>query len=653
MLKSIRDNLKYLKWILWLVVIVFLLSAFLGFDTGTSIFGNSPGGTSAATVGGEEVSLEEFEREYRQTEDQYRQMYGEQFSPELAKQIRLPIQVLDRLVTQKILIAEAKKLGLQVTDQEMQEAILAEQAFKNPEGRFIGEEAYVNLLQANGFSVATFEQQVRNQLLLEKLNNLLLANAYISEDEVRKAYGEQVERAKIRYVQVAGAGATGGNVEPQITDAELRSYFESRKEQYRLPEQREAAYLLVDVDKLREQIQIPDQELQAWYNQNPTEFSQEEQVRARHVLTMVNDQQTDEAARQKIEAAKKRIQGGEDFAKVAAEVSEDPGSKDKGGDLGLFGRNRMVKEFEDAAFGAQPGQLVGPVKSSFGYHLLEVTERQAGGRTPFAQVKEQIRTRLAAERVQKLAETKAQQLAKQLADNKPQNAAALQALTQNNPGVSFAESGRFGRQEPVSGLGFSPAFTTAAFTLEKGQVSEALQVPRGWAILYVKEVHEARVPELKDVEPRVRMALVQQKRQTAAMDRLKAARGAGKSLDQVAAELGVQVQETPEFGAQGPIQGLGLNPELAKTALSLKPGQMGGPIATQQGAVLFQVTERKGIDPKQFATAREETRSRLRQEKLGMLLASLIERRRRELGVQYDRQLLEQFGVTEEAAQPT
>ncbi|HVR98407.1 MAG TPA: peptidyl-prolyl cis-trans isomerase [Thermoanaerobaculia bacterium] len=650
MLKAFRDNSKNLSWILWAIIALFILFVFVDFGGGLSQGGPQAGGNVAASVGDQTVTMEEFERQYRQTEDQYRQMYGEQFSPELAKQIRLPLQVIDRLVTQKILLAEAERLGLQASDEEVQEAILAEQPFKDPQGKFIGPQAYENLLRANNYTVASFEQQVRNQLMLEKLNNLLLANAYISEDEIRDAYREQVERAKIRYVQVAGAGAAA---DPQVTPAEVQSYFDSRKEQYRIPEQREGAYLLVETEKLQSQVQVPEQELKAWYNEHIAEFSQEEQVRARHILAMVNDQQTDEAAKQKVEAALRRVQGGEDFAKVAAEVSEDPGSKTKGGDLGFFKREAMVKEFSDAAFGAQPGQLVGPVKSSFGYHIIEVTARQPGGRQPFEQVREQIRVRLGAERVQSLAETKAKQIATQLAGDKPKDAAALQAVAQKNPGTTFAETGKFGRQEPISGIGFSPALTTAAFGLEKGAVSEAVQVPRGWAIFYLKEVHEPRVPELKDVEPRVRMALVQQKRQTAAMDRLKAARGAGKPLDQVAAELGVPAQETPEFGAQGAIQGIGINPELAKAALSMRPGQIGGPIATQQGAILFQVTERKQMDPKQFATAKEETRERLRQEKLGRLLASLIEKRRRDLGVEYDRQLLESFGLTEAAAQPT
>ncbi|HEX9943743.1 MAG TPA: peptidyl-prolyl cis-trans isomerase, partial [Thermoanaerobaculia bacterium] len=308
----------------------------------------------------------------------------------------------------------------------------------------------------------------------------------------------------------------------------------------------------------------------------------------------------------------------------------------------------MVKEFEDAAFGAQPGKLVGPVKSSFGYHLLEVTDKRPGGQRPFEEVKEQIRARLRAEKAQPLAESKAKDLAGRLAKDKPAGADALRALAQQNPGATFAETGRISAQDPVPGFGPGTAFSTTAFSLKKGEVSPAVQVPQGWAILYVKDVYPPRAPALAEVEPRVRAALVQQKLQQLAMDRLQEARrqvAQGKTLDQVAVELGVKVQETAEFGGQGAIPGIGYNPELTRAALSLQTGQVGGPVADAQGALLFQVTDRKGWDPKQYASNREQTRSNLLQEKLSRLQAALIEQRRRELKVEYDRQLLEQFDM--------
>jgi peptidyl-prolyl cis-trans isomerase D len=309
----------------------------------------------------------------------------------------------------------------------------------------------------------------------------------------------------------------------------------------------------------------------------------------------------------------------------------------------------MVPEFETAAFGAQPGKLVGPVKTSFGYHLLEVTDKKAGGTRPFEQAKEQIRARLASERTQELAETRAKELAAKLSGDKPRNAEAVRAAIQGMAGATFGETGRVGAQDPIPNLGFNPAINTAAFSLKKGDVSQPVRVPQGWAVVYLKEIHTPRVPELKEVEDRVRAAAGRDKQQQLAVQRLEAVRrelAQGKTLEQAAAELGVEVKTTEEFGGQGTIPGLGYNPELTRAALASKVGQVGGPVADAQGALLFQVTERKGWDPKQYATNKDQTRQTLLQQRLTNLQSALVAERRRELGVEYDRQLLQEIGVT-------
>ena len=642
MLKVFRDNLKNLAWILWVIIALFVLA--LAVEFGGNVRSQSAT-MIAAKVGKDTVSRAEFQRAYRNLANVYRQIYGDQLTPEMEKQMRLPLQAVDRAINQKILLAEARRLGLTVSDSEVQDRILKEPAFQDERGNFIGAEKYQQVLAANQLSSGAFEDELRQELLMKKLTDALSAGLYVSEDEVQRAYREQVEKAKIRYVQLPRARFVQ---EVQISPAELAAHFQAHQQEFKLPEQREVAYLLADRTRLADQAKVSDAELQSWYDAHKADFTQEEQVRARHILVMVNDQRTDAAARQRIEEAKKRIGSGADFAAVAKEVSDDPASKGNGGDLGYFGHGKMVKEFEDAAFGAQSGKLVGPVKSSFGYHLLEVTDKRPGGTQPFEIVRESIRARLTSEKAQQLAQTQATDLAGRLAKQKPANADALRALGTQTPGFTYAETGRFGAQDPVPGIGAGTAFSTAAFALKKGEVSQAVQVPQGFAVLYVKDVVPPRTPALAEVEPRVRAALTQQKLQQLAMAKLQAARqqiAQGKTLDQVAAELGVEAKQTEEFGGQGAIPGIGYNPELAKTALSLQNGQVGGPVADAQGAILFQVVEHKGWDPTQYASSREQTRSNLLQEKLSRLEAALIEQRRRELGVEYDRQFLEQYDL--------
>lgn len=649
MLKVFRDNLKHLKWILVFVVLVFIF--FVWADFGTGIGPQGPGGPQvAAYVGDGEVTLNEFERYYRNLESIYGQVYGDRMTPELARQMGLPMQALNQAVSQEILLAEARGMGLEVTDDELRDRILQEPAFKDEQGRFVGEERYQELVRNRlGYpSPAQFEQSLREELLVRKLMDILQANLYVSDKEVEDAYRKQVERARIRYIQLPRTRFVQ-NAQP--TEAEVREYFARHAQEYRLPEQREAAYLLVDPAQLAAKIPGDEAAQRAWYQEHKDELTLPEQVHARHILVKTEGR-TDDQAKAILEGARARLAKGEDFAALARELSDEPAAKTSGGDLGFFGKGQMVGPFEEAAFGAQPNTLVGPVKTDFGWHLIQVLERRPAGTQPFEQVRPMIAQRLSAERTAEMAETKARELAERLAKDKPESADALKPLAIPADGVSFGETGPFSRQEPVSGLGFAPAFSSAAFTLEKGGVSEAIQTPRGWTVLYIKDVKAPRVPELKEVEPRVREAVSRQKQQDLALQQLRQARTPGATLDQIAAGLGLEVKESAEFGLQGQIPGIGQNPELAKAAMALSPGQLGGPVADAQGAVLFEVKERKSWDPIQFAAAREQTREQVRNEKLNALETSLIEKRRRELDVRFDPGVLEELGLTAPPANP-
>ena len=640
MLKVLRENVKYLSWILWVIIALFVLFIFA--DFGAGLGGTRDTVSWAAKVGSSTISRTEFQHSLRIMDNQYRRQFGEQYTSELAKQLQLPLRALDKAITDKILLREAERIGLKVSDAEVRDAILEE--FHDDQGRFVGQEQYTQVLQQNGYTVASFEEEIRQQLLKQKLASALRADLYVSDAEVEKTYREQVERAKIRYVEIPRSRFGDVAVPP----SEAAAYFQQHRQEYRLPEQREGAYLLVEASRLLDQVKIGDADLQAYYDAHRDEWKQDEQVSASHILLQVNDKRTDAQAREQMEAIKKRIDNGEDFGAVARQVSEDPASKAGGGDLGYFARGRMVKEFSDAAFSATPGRLVGPIKSPFGYHLLKVTGRRPAGIQPFAEVRDQIRSRLAFEKARQLAEAKAKELARRVAAEKPKSAEALQAFAKDNPGVTFTATGKFSQQEPVPGLGLVQTFNAAVFAAKAGEVTGAIEIPRGWAVAYVQAVSPAHLAELSEVEPKVRQALVGRKQQEKAVEVLNRARQEiqqGKAFDQAAAELAVAVKDTPEFGASGPIPGLGPSPQLIKLALSLPKGQVGGPVADSRGAVLFLVTDRKSWEPAKFAAAKEQTRQSLQQQKLATILGALLERRKRELGVDYNRKLLESLGV--------
>jgi peptidyl-prolyl cis-trans isomerase D len=429
----------------------------------------------------------------------------------------------------------------------------------------------------------------------------------------------------------------------------MEEYLQAHLEELTLPAQRQVKYVLVDRNLLRDRVEIPEEELKAYYDDHASEFSTDEQVRARHILLRTGGERSVDEAKQEIAALRARIEGGEDFAEVARETSEDPGSAQRGGDLDWFGRGAMVPAFEDAAFNAQVGELVGPVESPFGVHLLQVTDKREAGQRPFDEVKDQVRFQLAQDRVADLAREKAAEIASQLqglaGDARVE---AMRAAAEGDAAVFFYEPPAFAQGDPVAGVGRAPAFTDAAFNLGAGDLSTPVEVPRGFAVLEVEQALEPRAPQLSDVEAQVRQRVEAEKRRQLAEQRLaqaKAELDAGTSLDQVAEELGLSVQESDEFGAGGTVSGLGQAPAVVREALKMDEGQVGGPVSTPQGAVLFQVSSRTRFDPAGFEAAKDATRQRLLQQRAQLLQSSLIDQRRQELGVSYSRQAVERFNL--------
>jgi peptidyl-prolyl cis-trans isomerase D len=640
MLKVFRDNLKYLSWILWLVIFVFVLFVFVDFGGTVGRGGRLPA-EAAATVGDMEISYREFERTYRQAESTYRQAYGAEFTSEMASQMGLPLQILNQLVNERILLSEAERMGLTVTDEEVRRAIL-EMPELQRDGKFIGREAYQELLEANRLSADQFHASLRDQLLTQKVRTVLAETVFVPPADVERAYRDDAEKATIRYVAVP-ASRFAAEVMPDA--AAVAAYFAAHREDFRLPERRIVRYLLAGESQLAATATVDEGEVRRVYDENPAEYARPEQVQARHILVRTTAERDAAAAEALAVELKGRLDAGEDFATLARQFSDDPGSKERGGDLGFFGRGEMVAPFEAAAFAAEPGQLIGPVKSDFGVHLIQVEGKQAGGQQPFEEVAEAIRKRLAGEQAQAAAEGRARELAERLAGEKP---TAEEVAAAAGPGVNVATTEPFGREDAVPGIGRGTAFSAAAFELAVGAVSGPVRVPRGWAVLQLVEAQPPRLPELGEVRPAVEKAAAEARRLELARglaQQVVSALGAGRTLDEAAAAEGLEAQQAGPFGRRDPIGSFGRAAALADAALGLEPGATGGPLVAGDQVVVFQVTERTRFDPAAFATAKEATRERLSDQRVGQLMASLLAQRREELDVRIDPQLLENFAV--------
>ncbi len=645
MLKTFRENFKHLKWVLWTVIAVFVIFVFA--DWGMGAAGGGGGVDFAAKVGGSKITEMEFRREYVQAEERYRQMYGQSFNPELARAINLPSQVLNSLVDRRLLRAETERLGLSVSDAEVTARILKMRDQQGnllfvKDGAFVGEAIYRRMLAGANLSPEGFEADTREQALMEKLNRFVTESAFVSEDELKADFEGRTVKARIAYALVPAPALSPDSV----TDAEAEALYKKHPADYQLPERRKGKYLLVEAAQLRAEVarKVTNADIEAEYSKNLDTYRKGEEVTVRHILYKADGTPaSDAAARAKADSAVKRLKGGADFAVLARAESEDPGSRESGGDLGAVPRGRMVKEFEDAAFGATQGEIIGPVKSPFGFHVLQVTGRSAERVQPLFEVSAEIRGRLEEQR----AGDEARRLARELADRvgklgKKPSDDDLRKLTR--PGVTFNETELLARTDAPAGIGPNPSFMQLLFELPVGEISEPVATARGEAILKPVEVKAAGPAAFADVKARVKADLVQKKQEEVALAAARAAMTPGASLEEIAKQAGVRVETPESFPKAGPVPGLGTGKALLDAAFSAAVGETTGPVwVAGRGAAILRVLEVTPFDGEAFPKQKKEAVDRLRQQKAGRLFQSLVQRLRAEARIEVNKELLARF----------
>lgn len=645
MLKTLRENFRHLKWVLWAVIVIFVLFVFLDWGMGSQAGEGGP--DFAAKVGGSKITEAEFRREYVQSEERYRQMYGQSFSPELARALNLPSQVLNSLVDRRLLREEAQRLGLSVTDEEVTARILRMTDQQGNllfvrDGAFVGEATYRRMLAGANLSPEGFEAETREQALLEKLNRFVTESTFVGEDELKADFESRTVKARIAYALFPAPALPADSV----SDADAEARFNQDPAAWELPERRRGKYLLVETALLRAETagKITEADVSAEYTRNLDSYRKAEEVTARHVLYKSDGTpEADAAARAKADTAVSRLKGGADFAALARAESEDPGSKDSGGDLGPFSRGRMVKEFEDAAFDAAQGEIVGPVKTPFGFHVIQVTGRSAERVQPLFEVAATIRARLEEER----AGDEARRLARELSDRvarlgRTPSDDDLRKLTR--PGVTFNETELLARADAPAGIGPNPSFMQLLFELPQGEVSEPVATARGEAILKPVEVKAAGPAPFADVKARVKAELAKERQEQTALAAARAAMTPGASVEDAAKAAGLKV-ETPEaFPRSGPVPGLGTSKALLDAAFATAVGETAGPVwVADRGAAVFRVLEVTPFDAAAFEAQKAESVERLRQQKAGRLFQSLVQRLRTETRIEVNKELLARF----------
>ena len=629
MLDRMRRHKNWLKWSLALVVLTFIafyIPSFLD-TTGTSVGASSA--DVVATVDGHDIRGLDFQRRYQSQIQSYQQAYGAGVNEQLLRQLGIDQQILQQMVDEQAALTEAERQGIRVSDDELAQQIFAIPALQE-NGRFIGEQRYEQLLgsQYPPMTKSDFEENLRRSMMIDKLRSALTNWMVVSDADVEREYKSRNEKAKL---QVVALTADKFRDKVTVTDADVASYYDAHKAEYRKGEQRKVRYLLLDRDQQRARITVSPQDADAYYNANIQQFQTPEQVRASHILLKTEGK--DEAAvRKQAEDILKQVKApGADFAALAKKYSEDDGSKATGGDLDYFSKGRMVPEFESAAFSMQPGQISDLVKSQFGFHIIKVVDKKPASTRTLDEARAQILDTIASQRVDQQIADRTRDL-----DTRITKPADLDTIAKES-GLTAAQSDFFARDEAVPGLGPAPMVASSAFELKDGEVSKALQSPRGPVYITVTEKRDPYVPKLDEVKDRVREDVI--KVRAAELSKQKAAEIAStlrsaKDFAAAAKAQGLEAKDTQLIARGSPLPDIGVSAEVDNAAFSLPVGGVSDPIPTASGTVIVRVAERADVTPDAFKQARETFRTQLVNERRERFFSSYMTKAKQGMKIQ-------------------
>ena len=559
-----------------------------------------------AKIGDESVSVQDVRQQLNQIE---------QRNPNMKPLESLYAQqILKQLVSEKELEYEAKRLGIAVSDQERADRIrqYVPTAFNG--GKFVGMDRYSTEVQARfQLTVPVFEELIRQGLLEEKFRKLVTDGISVGPAELQDEFRYKNEKVKLDYVLIKPE-----DLEAKISpdEAEIRAAYEKNKSKYQVPERRVVRYALVDVNQIRQSLQVSDDMLKRQYQANIQQYQVPNRVHVQHILFMTVGKTTDaevEEVKKKAEDVLKQVKKGGKFEDLAKKYSEDPGSKDKGGDLSWITQGQTVPEFEKTAFSLSPGQVSDLVKTQYGFHIIKVLEKETAHTKPFEEVKDSLRAPLLLSQADKLASDTADKLSAAIRQS---NKISLDDLGKQYH-LTVNETRPISATDPLLELANSQEAKDAIFRLRPEELSLPVRTDRGYVVLSVKSILPAHQGSLEEVRDRVINDLKREKSTDLAKakaDELIKRVKAGEKFDTAARSLGLEPKTSDLIARDGTISGAASGKQVS-AAFSLKSGEVAAPLNLGQNWLVYRVAEKTEANSADFDKQKKQLTEELLQSK--------------------------------------
>jgi peptidyl-prolyl cis-trans isomerase D len=614
MLEIMRKNASSLliKIIFSVIVIVFVFWGVGSFQENRA--------DRVALVNGQAISFDAYRNAYNTYVENLKSQYGNNLSQEILDMFQVPKTVINSLINRELLIQEAEKLNIQVTDPELVATIQGMDVFQ--EDGVFDSQRYVRLLELNGLTQEMFEIERREEMLIDKLHTFITSAIKVTDGEIREWYEWINASIDIEYALFDPNSID--DLEP--TEEELTEYFRAHDENYRTQPQVRVRYLAFSPDNFIDEATIGDEDVLDYYEGNLSEFETEKTVEARHILLSVDEDADPEVVEEKLEKAGEILQmakDGRDFAELAKEYSEGA-TRETGGLLGEFKKADMVAPFSEAAFSMEEGELSEPVRTQFGWHLIKVEKVNEASVKTLADVKDQILNQLTEEASREIAFGKADAAFDQaLSDDDLEKAAVSLGMTLQSTDY-FTSSG------PDSGVSDPQAFAEAAFELAGTDISDVLNIGENYYILQKTGELSAEVPEFEEVREQVKSDVLVELQDEAAHSKAEeflSAAMAGGGLENAAGASGVVVKSSGLFKRSDSIPDIGYETEIIEAAFLLTDDNK---VAKQVfkgsgGYYVVQLKERKSPDAEELDTQKDTIKTQLMSQKQQIVFNNWLE----------------------------
>ncbi len=525
-------------------------------------------------------------------------------------------QVGQQLVQQQVLLQEAHRLGINATDDDLRQYLqtgpTGEVLF--PGGKYIGDQAYAQLINDRlNMSVKDFEDGVKDDITARRLEALITSGVTVSDQEIRDSYRKQNIKIKFDYAVISSDDVTK-TINP--SDSDLEAFFKKNAARYAqaVPEQRKIAYFAFTANQIPGGVSPPTQpQIQQYYNEHLTEYQVPEQATSRHILISLPegaDAKTDAAAKAKAEMVLKQLQSGGSWADLAKKYSDDPGSKDSGGELGPAQRGKMVPAFDTAIFTQKIGDIQ-IVKSNFGYHIVQVESRQTAHTKPLSEVQADIQAALDRQSSAAAQQSYAETLTSEAIKNGLEKTAATHHL-------ELITTPPVGRDGVIPALPDSAQLLTKAFVAKQGDPPQSAPTGEGYAIFQVTGIAPAHAPSFADWKSHVLDDYREQQAPVLLAQKTKDLADKAKSMNDLAKAAkadGAAVKTSDLVGSTDQVPDFGEVSQVAPQLFDMNAGAIVGPINTGRTGVVLKIIQKQEPSADEIAKNLDQSRDQLLSER--------------------------------------